>query len=297
MQTEDLETLRSFNRYFTHRIGVLDDRYLGGSRPLGEARVLFEIGTDGAEVREIRERLNLDSGYMSRVLDALHRDDLIEVLPSQQDARVRVARLTKTGRKELSELNQRSIVAVSELTGGLNAEQCSDLVAATRKIQKLLRLSEITIEVVDPSDDDAQYCIARYIDELGDRFLEDLDAAAALLAAPKDLKHPSGSFLLAHLRGKAIGCGAVKTIGSRKGEIKHLWVDPDFRGIGLGDRIFRLLEDEAKELGHNKLYLDSHSSLVEAMKMYGKFGYKETKPYNDNPHAQHWFEKKIVENS
>jgi len=79
--------IRSFNRTVTQRIGALDDRFLARDRPLAQARLLWEIGTEGCEVRALRSRLGLDSGHTSRLLRALETDGLVSVAPSASDAR------------------------------------------------------------------------------------------------------------------------------------------------------------------------------------------------------------------
>src|ERR1700734_2663975 len=102
------ETVRSFNRTVTKVVGALSDRYLGRGRPLGEARVLWEIGPAGCDLGTLRERLGLDSGYLSRLLRSLETDRLIEVSTSAQDRRARVLRLTARGRREWTKLDERS---------------------------------------------------------------------------------------------------------------------------------------------------------------------------------------------
>src|SRR5882762_5363170 len=89
--------VRSFNRLITERVGALNDHYLARDRPLGEARLLWEIGVDGADVRRLRSRLGLDSGYLSRLLRSLEAAGLVRVEPSKQDKRVRRVQLTPAG--------------------------------------------------------------------------------------------------------------------------------------------------------------------------------------------------------
>jgi DNA-binding MarR family transcriptional regulator len=89
-----VDQVRRFNRTVTERVGALNDHFLGLERPLGEARLLWEIGLDGCEVRRLRSRLGLDSGYLSRLLRALEAAGLIDVAVSESDRRTRVARLT-----------------------------------------------------------------------------------------------------------------------------------------------------------------------------------------------------------
>ena len=94
---EAVGRVRSFNRLVTERVGALEDRYLSLDRPLGEARVLWEIGRDGCDVRALRSRLGLDSGYLSRLLRSLEAAGLVAVEPNETDRRVRTARLTSEG--------------------------------------------------------------------------------------------------------------------------------------------------------------------------------------------------------
>ena len=107
MEMPLVEQVRSFNRTMTERIGVLNDHFLGRNHPLGEARLLWEIGEHGAEVREMRNRLGLDSAYVSRLLRSLEGQDLVKVEPSSNDGRVRMVHLTKAGLRERAELDHR----------------------------------------------------------------------------------------------------------------------------------------------------------------------------------------------
>src|ERR1700761_6478039 len=105
---DQVRQLRGFNRAVPQRVGALNDAFLSRDRPLGQARLLWEIGPDGDDVRALRSRLDLDSGYLSRLLRALETDGLITVEPGGTDARVRTARLTPAGQAERAVLDQRS---------------------------------------------------------------------------------------------------------------------------------------------------------------------------------------------
>src|SRR5258707_215446 len=103
-----VDRVRSFNRTVTQRVGAISDRFLSRDRPLAQARVLWEIGVEGCEVRLLRSRLGLDSGHASRLLRALEADGLVRVVPARSDGRIRVARLTEAGLAERSVLDRRS---------------------------------------------------------------------------------------------------------------------------------------------------------------------------------------------
>src|SRR5688500_5676578 len=96
----DIARVRRFNRLVTLQVGALQDRYLG-RRPLGESRVLFEIGREGATPRELRARLGLDSGYLSRLIHGLARAGLVETAESPADRRTKRLRLTALGEREV----------------------------------------------------------------------------------------------------------------------------------------------------------------------------------------------------
>src|SRR4030088_1200377 len=100
--------VRRFNRMVTQRVGALNERFLSRDRSLGEARLLWEIGAEGRDVRSLRNLLELDSGYLSRLLRSLEAAGLVTVGPKESDKRVRIARLTPAGSAERQLLDQRS---------------------------------------------------------------------------------------------------------------------------------------------------------------------------------------------
>ncbi|NDZ99606.1 MarR family transcriptional regulator, partial [Streptomyces sp. SID10116] len=120
MNAEQIDQVRRFNRTVTERVGVLHDNYLGRDRPVGEARLLWEIGEREQDVRGLRERLGLDSGYVSRLLRALEADGLVTVEPHPRDRRVRTVRLTGAGRAERGLLDERSDRLAGSLLKPLN---------------------------------------------------------------------------------------------------------------------------------------------------------------------------------
>jgi DNA-binding MarR family transcriptional regulator len=148
--------VRAFNREVTQRVGALDDRYLARGRPLGEARLLWEIGDDGCDVRTLRSRLDLDSGYLSRLLRSLEAARLVTVGPGEGDRRVRTARLTAAGRAERAALDRRSDELAASLLEPLNARQRERLVAAMGEVQRLLTAALVEIAPANPAGEHAR---------------------------------------------------------------------------------------------------------------------------------------------
>ncbi|MFD3931372.1 GNAT family N-acetyltransferase [Streptomyces sp. NPDC058614] len=291
VSAEHVTALRRFNRYFTRRIGVLDDHYLGQDRPLGEARLLFEIG-DGASLRELRSRLGLDAGYLSRMVRALETQGVVRVSVHADDSRLRFAELTPAGRSEVKEQNRRADKLAEGLLGGLDERQRGELTAAVAVAERLLRLAGITVETVDGASRDASDCLAAYAADIDGRFPEGFDPAA--LVRPHEVSGDRGAFVIAYEEGRPVGCGALRGLEPGVGEIRHVWVRPTARRLGLARRILDVLEHQAITRGHELVRLDTHAVLTEAQAMYRACGYTEIPRYDDNVYAAHWFEKRLV---
>jgi DNA-binding MarR family transcriptional regulator/GNAT superfamily N-acetyltransferase len=287
-----VEGIRSFNRTVTERLGALGDDFLGRGLPLGASRLLWEIDGD-AEVRDLRRRLGLDSGYVARLLRSLERRGLVAVGPSPRDGRVRRATLTPAGRAERDELERRADGFASSLLEPLSAGQRTRLVTAMAEVERLLVASMVRIEVEDPGGPDGRWCLERYVAELEERFDDGFDPALSLPAAPADLVPPAGALLVARLRDRPVGCGALKIGAGGAAEIKRMWVSAEVRGLGLGRRILAELERRAEDAGVTTLRLETNRSLTEAIALYRRSGYREVEAVNEERYAHHWFEKRL----
>jgi len=288
-----VEQVRSFNRVVTRRIGVLNDQYLGRNRPLGQDRVLWEIGNEGCEIRALRARLGLDAGHTSRLLRALEASNLIAVEPSETDRRVRIARLTKAGQGERALLERRSDDLATSILAPLTDAQRNELTAAMRTVRRLLATSDTEIRKVDPAGVDAQRCINAYFAELNRRSNVPYDPSKGVPAEPHEMTAPAGLFLVAYMNGEAVGCGGVKHHPGAPSEIKRMWVAEPARGLGIARRLLKDLEEDAKRTGATSTRLETNAALTEAIAMYRSAGYVEVPAFNDEPFAHHWFEKAL----
>jgi DNA-binding MarR family transcriptional regulator/predicted GNAT family acetyltransferase len=281
-----IDILRRFNRTYTQRIGALDESFLGTGRPLGASRLLYEIGLDGSGVRDLRERLDLDSGYLTRLLRRLTDDGLVEVRADPDDRRRRVAVLTGRGRTAWRELEDRSDALARTLVGPLTPRQRDRLVDALVTADLLVRAATVHLREVPPTDPAAVAAAGAYFAELERRFPGGFD--------PGEPDH-SGAFVVATSDGRPVAYGGVRALTPETGEIKRMWVHDEWRGAGLGSRMLRHLEDLARRLGHTRVVLDTNGTLVEAIAMYERAGYAAIDRYNDNPYAEAWFEKTLTQ--
>src|SRR5262249_26315325 len=156
------------------------DAYLSRGRSLGQARLLWEIGREGAEIRSLRARLDLDSGYLSRLLQALQADGLVDVSTDPAHARVRRGCPTAPGLAERTELDHRSDELATSMLAPLTADQRDRLVAAMTEVERLLIASTVRVEVTDVRTSAARECIRAYFAELARRFDGGFDSAHTL---------------------------------------------------------------------------------------------------------------------
>jgi DNA-binding MarR family transcriptional regulator/GNAT superfamily N-acetyltransferase len=294
MDRDAVAQVRRFNRIVTQRVGALDDHFLVRDRPLGEARLLWEIGAEGCDVRALRARLGLDSGYVSRLLRALEQDGLVTVQPAERDRRVNTARLTAAGRRELKVLDRRSDHLAESLLVPLTDSQRDRLVTAMSDVERLLMAGMVQIDPRDPADPQAQHCLREYALELDRRFDNGFDANRSISATAPELRPPAGLLLVASLLSEPVGCGALKFHPGEPTELKRMWVAESARGLGLGRRLLAELESRAAYNGTTTVRLETNGSLTEAIALYRAAGYREVPRFNDEPYAHHWFEKELA---
>ena len=289
-----VDQVRRFNRVVTERVGALNDHFLGRERPLAEARLLWEIGPEGCELRLLRARLGLESGYLSRLLRSLEAAGLVRVAAGGGDRRVRLARLTAAGGGELAALDKRSDELARSLLAPLSEKQRERLVAAMHEVERLLTAGSVQIMSVDPQHPDAQYCLQEYVAELNRGSQRGFDPSVGATALPHEVRPPAGEFFVAYLHGEAVGCGAVKHHEDAPAEIKRMWIAPSARGLGLGRRLLARLETCARAGGARVAHIETSAVLVEALSLYRSTGWVEVAAFNDEPFADHWLEKALT---
>ncbi|WP_201834222.1 bifunctional helix-turn-helix transcriptional regulator/GNAT family N-acetyltransferase [Microvirga zambiensis] len=293
MTERQIEQVRRFNRIVTQHVGALEDSYLRRGRPLGQARLLHEIGPEGIEVRALRDRLKLDSGYVSRLLRALETQGLVEVRSGKGDGRVRKAFLTPKGRSERATYDTLSDELAASFLAPLDPAQRDRLVAAMAEVECLLRAGEVELRFEAADSAAAQSCLERYFGELAQRFELGFDPARSNSASVAEMTPPAGFFIVAWLDGEPVGCGALKLADAITGEIKRMWTSPSARGLGIARKVLRALEDKARETGLARLHLETNRTLSEAQALYRREGYAEVAAFNSEPYAHHWFEKRL----
>ena len=288
---DPVSRVRRFNRAVTSAVGALDSSFLGRGRPLGAARVLNAIGHGRTDVAEIRDYLGLDSGLMSRLLRSLEDEGLVETAAHKDDARRRVAKLTRGGRREFAAYEA---LSNAQAEGFLTQHsQAEALLAAMDLIASALTRERVALDEMDPRCEEARYCLGEYYAELGRRFEHGFDVSLSRDPDAQDMRRPRGSFIVAMSDTLPIGCVGLKGTDHGYAEIKRLWVAPAARGLRLGRRLMDAAESSARELGIALLRLDTNSALPEAAQLYRSTGWREIPRFNDDPYPDLFFEKHL----
>lgn len=286
--------VRRFSRTVTQRVGALDDRFASRDRPLALSRLLWEIGAEGGEVVMLRSRLGVDSGQMSRMLRALEAEGLIRVSPSDVDRRIRFVRPTDKGLEERAILDARSDELAASILEPLSGAQQDELVGAMRTVERLITSSLVQLRQVDPEIPDAQRCLRAYAAELNRRATRRaFDPNEGSTAKPHEVRPPNGAFVVAYLRGEAVGCGAIKHQPGNVSDVKRMWLAESVRGLGLGRQLLEHLEQLAREHGSHEAHIETSDVLPEAIALYRSAGYVEVPPFNEEPFADRWFAKQL----
>ena len=261
-------------------------------RPLGESRLLYEIGEQGTTIAEVRERLGLDSGYTSRMIRRLEAEGLVVTVADPDDRRRRRLILTAAGHDAWTQLDRRSVDQIDDIVAPLGARRTTQLAELLERAERLLVVGTVRFAAVDARSDDAQAAVAAYFAELDTLFRNGFDPGDALTDDCAAFDPPTGSFVLARVQGEVAGCGGLWTVEPGVGEIKRMWIAPTWRGLGLAGQLLADLERRSRELDHRRTILDTNEVLHDAIAMYERAGYTAIDRYNDNPYAHHWFEKR-----
>jgi DNA-binding MarR family transcriptional regulator/GNAT superfamily N-acetyltransferase len=275
--------VRSFNRFYTRQIGVLRKNFLDSPYTLGEARVLYEIGRRRLPTAsDVGRTLDLDAGYLSRVLRGFEKAGLIARTASTDDARRSHLALTLRGKKVMASLNSRSQRDVSKMLGRLEAEDQSRLMAAMHTIETLLGVDPEEEQqpgyvLRDPLPGDFGWIVKRHAELYAQEYQwkEPFEGVCAQIVADFVNKYDAKyeRCWIAEMNGENVGCVFVAKESAEVARIRLLLVDPKARGLGLGARLTAECIAFARNAGYRKMTLWTHSVLTAARHIYKKAGF------------------------
>jgi DNA-binding MarR family transcriptional regulator/GNAT superfamily N-acetyltransferase len=277
-----VEAVRRFNRFYTRRIGVLTDRYLGKQATLAEARVLYELGHDGPSTASALGRaLDLDLGYLSRLLAGLRRRRLVQAAASRDDARQSVLSLTAQGRQAYATLDRDSRRAMGEMLAPLEKAHRERLVRALETAQTVLDRKKQKIQLRMHRPGDMGWVVSRhgalYAGEYGWGAPFEALVAGVIAEYLRDFDPKRERCWIAESGGERVGSAFVAKKDANTAQLRMLLVEPHVRGEGLGRRLVEECIAFARSHGYRTLMLWTHENLTAARAIYAKLGFRLVK--------------------
>lgn len=278
---ETVTQVRAFNRFYTRVIGLLQAGLVGSPYSLTEARVLYELAQqDEVEVADLRRDLDLDAGYLSRILTRFEADGLAVRTPSAGDARRQVVRLTEAGAAAFAVLDDEQARAIEELLAPLSDEQRARLVAAMGTVRQLLGSPERPRSVVlrPPEPGDLGWVVARhgalYAAEFG--WDASFEALVARIVADYAERHDPGreAAWIAEIDGERVGCAFCVAENAATARLRLLLVEPSARGLGVGSRLVEQCLRFARRTGYSRITLWTVDVLAAARRIYEQAGFR-----------------------
>jgi DNA-binding MarR family transcriptional regulator/GNAT superfamily N-acetyltransferase len=292
-----VEAVRRFNRFYTRRIGVLEEGLLNSPFTLAQARVLFELGTrKTVTAGELIDMLGLDPGYLSRILQGFVNLRLLARKRCAEDRRRTELSLTAKGRRAFDEIDERSRNTISEMISPLPAAERKRLLGAMHSLEKTLSRSgasrDVAISIRPYRIGDVGWAIEQhgrlYAEEFG--WNGEFEALVATLFARFATSHDPKSerFWVAEVDRERVGCVFVvrNEKDSRAAQLRCLLVDPRGRGLGLGRRLVEECMHFAKSAGYERMVLWTNDVLVAARRIYEGAGFSlvEESPHHSFGH-------------
>lgn len=296
--------IRAFNRFYTNVIGALDySRHLYAPYTLTESRVLYELAhSPRTDAADLRAELSLDAGYLSRILNKFEQDGLIERTASREDPRRRRVTLTARGRETGKLLEERATESVGSLLSTVPAEERPRLTEAMTTVRTILSHGRLPrredVLLREPGPGDLGWIVQRnaalYAAEYG--FNADYEGLVARIVADFAEDHDPHleRVWIAELDGRPVGCVmVVRDEAPATARLRLLLVEPDARGLGIGDRLVSAVVDFAREVGYRDLVLWTNDVLAAARRVYQRHGFvlaaeKPHRSFGKDLNGQDW---------
>jgi DNA-binding MarR family transcriptional regulator/GNAT superfamily N-acetyltransferase len=294
---ESVATVRQFNRFYTNLIGALRGGLLDSPYSLTEARVIFELASAGpGGVPDLRQRLDIDAGYLSRILRRLESDGVAERERSTVDGRRQLIRLTERGWKIFADLDERSNAQIAGLLDRLEPAEERRLVAAMSAIEDILsgakKPTSVVLRPLGPGD--LGWVVQRHGALYAARYGWDqtFEALVARIVADYAAAHDPQreSAWIAEVDGMPVGCVFCVRRDEQTAQLRLLLVEPSARGAGVGTRLVNECLRFARRAQYREIMLWTNDVLAEARRIYQRAGFELE---SERPH--HSFGQDLIE--
>ena len=284
LESSAVQGVRRFNRFYTRRIGALQERLLHSALSLTEARVLYELAhRSEPTATDVRRELGLDAGYLSRILRRFQKSGWVQRRPASGDARRHLLSLTRSGRAEFDQLNARSDQEVRQMLSALPPGESGRLLRAMQAIEGVLDpkpASEVPYLLRTHRPGDLGWVVYRhgvfYSEEYGyDERFEAL-VAEIVSAFVEHLDPARERCWIAERDGERVGSVFLVAKSKQVAKLRLLLVEPSARGLGIGRRLVEECVRFARQCRYRKMILWTQSELKAARRVYEQVGFQRT---------------------
>ncbi len=278
---ETIKAIRHFNRFYTRQIGVLNQGLLDSPYSLTEARVIYELAQkETCTATELGSELNLDMGYLSRILANFQKKGLLLKEPAPRDKRQSLLRLSPSGQQAFAMLNERSSQEINGMLEALSAPEQQQLVKAMRTVEALLnpQAQERPAVVIRPlQPGDLGWVVSRHGALYAQEYHWDIrfEGFVAQIAADylENLDPQKENGWIAEVNGENAGCVFLVKKSNEVAKLRMLLVEPGARGLGIGKRLVQECVRFARQCGYQRVTLWTQSCLLAARHIYQKAGF------------------------
>ncbi|MBU3217821.1 helix-turn-helix domain-containing GNAT family N-acetyltransferase (plasmid) [Clostridium estertheticum] len=285
-QLDAINEIRSFNRFYTNVLGLLNQHILDSDYSLTEVRVLLEISkTKQCTANTLVNQLEIDRSYMSRIIKCLEKNELITKVQSEHDNRVNFIALTTKGREIIGILGKKSDEQIASLIKYLNPNEVSNVLDAMLIIKN--RFSEIInpITIRNFVADDLEYIISRhrilYEEEYGLSSVFGIYVENGVHYMAQHFNSEKDCILIPVINGKAVGSIAIVNADNETAQLRYFLLEPKTRGRGLGHKLVDRALDFCREKKYNHVFLETISFLEVARHIYASKGFKITQSHKN----------------
>ncbi|NER79407.1 MAG: MarR family transcriptional regulator [Leptolyngbya sp. SIO1D8] len=275
------EAIRRFNRFYTRKIGLLNNTLLKSPFSLTEARVIYELAhREPATASELCSELGLDAGYMSRMVRNLQNQGLLDKQPAKHDGRQSVLRLTQQGQSVFATLNAASNQEIQAMLVDLSQGEQQHLIQAIATIEQLLGQSDLRAAYIirSPQPGDMGWVIQQhgrlYAQEYGWNEAFEALVAEIVVKFIQDYEPQWERCWIAERKGENVGSVFLVKQSESVAKLRLLIVEPSARGLGLGTCLVQECVSFARQVGYGKVVLWTGKMLHAARHVYEKFGFR-----------------------
>jgi len=278
---EITQRIRSFNRFYTRIIGAVNQSVLNSPFSLAEVRVLFEIKhSENPTASEINRELDLDPGYLSRIVRRFEQDELLTKERSPLDGRAYLLRLTEHGERVLASLEKASDKKAADLISPLSERETAALLRSMESIRSFLTKTPLELEVRTVSPGELGTVVARHMEFYSKQYAFDASFESYLFEGMarflKNRENGMGQAWVATNGGSVVGSIAIDHVEERVAQLRWFLVEPEFRGMGVGRRLMEEALDFCRMNLYHRIFLWTFSELRNARHLYEMYGFSPT---------------------